>query len=65
MRCGIVKIGCSCIAGVADNAERVTAMQRGEAIDCAGIGMTATGTRLGGLGRGSVGFIHGVILRTE
>ena len=56
MRCGIVKIGCSCIAGVADNAERVTAMQRGEAINGAGIGMIATGERLGGLGRGACWF---------
>lgn len=65
MRCGIVKIECSCIAGVADNAERVTAMQWGEAINGASIGMIATGERLGGLGRGRAGFIHGVILRTE
>ena len=40
-------------------------MQRGEAINGAGIGMIATGERLGGLGRGRAGFIHGVILRTD
>ena len=64
-RCSIVKIGCECVAGVADNAVRVIVMEWGEAIFCAAIGMVAIEGGLVGFGLRSDGFIHGVILRTE